>query len=125
MEKKEDPLEYQTCGTKEEQEDEEEIICEPKVEEDEREEEGHEDDKIYEPEVDQDDLKIAAMEEKYSVLVVDQASEAVTCIVDDMKEATEDEHVKEVNSYKSWDVVFEMNLKDIDDGLHEDLVSNV
>ena len=42
-EKKEDPVEYQTCGTKEEQEDEEEIICEPKVEEDEREEEEHED----------------------------------------------------------------------------------
>ena len=37
--KKEDPVDYQTCGTKEEQEDEEEIICEPKVEECEREEE--------------------------------------------------------------------------------------
>ena len=41
-----------------------------------------------------------------------------------MKEASEDEYVKEVNSYELWDVVFEMNLKD-DDGLHEDLVSDV
>ena len=65
------------------------------------------------------------MEEQYSALVADQASENVTCIVDNMKEASEDEHVKEVNSYESWDVVFEMSLKDIDDGLHEDLVSDV
>ena len=69
-------------------------------------------------------MKIAAMEEKYSVLVGDQASEVVTCIVDDMKEASEDEDVKEVNFYELWDVEFEMNLKD-DDRLHEDLVSDV
>ena len=42
-----------------------------------------------------------------------------------MKEASEDEDVKQVNSYESWDVVFDMSLKDIDDGLHEDLVSDV
>ena len=42
-----------------------------------------------------------------------------------MKEVSEDEYVKEVNSYKSWDVIFEMSLKSIDDGLHEDLVSDV
>ena len=40
-EKKEDPVEYQTWGTKVEQEDEEEFIFEPEVEEDEREEEEH------------------------------------------------------------------------------------
>ncbi|MDF3681034.1 hypothetical protein P3S38_29095, partial [Enterobacter hormaechei] len=106
---KDDPME--------EQADEEEIICEPKVE---REEEEHEDGKIYEPEIDQDDLKIAAMEEKYSAFVGDQASGVVTCIVDDIKEASEDEDVNEVNSYESWDVVFDMSLKDLDDGLHED-----
>ena len=69
-------------------------------------------------------MKIVATEEKYSALVGDQASEVVTCIVDDRKEASNDEYVKEVNSYKSWDVVFEMNLTD-DNGLHENLVSNV
>ena len=92
--KKEDPVEYQTCGTREEQEDEEEFICEPEVEEDEREEEEHEDNQICASEVGEDDLKIAAMEEKYSVLVGDQASEVVTCIINDMKEASEDEYAK-------------------------------
>ena len=123
-EKKEDSVEYQTCGTKEEQEDEDTYICEPKVDKDEREEE-HDDDKIFEPEVDQDDLKIAAMEDKCSALVGDQASEAVTCLVEDMGEESKDEYVKEVNSYESWDAIFEMSLKDIHDGLHGDLVSDM
>lgn len=99
-ENKEDPVDYQACDTKEEQEDEEENICEPKVEEDEREDEDHQDDKICEPEVDQDDLKTTTMEEEYNDLVGDQISEAVTCLVEDMEETSEDEYVKEVNSYK-------------------------
>ena len=57
VEKKQDPVEYQTCGTKEEQEDEEEIICEPKFEEDETEEEEHEDNQVCAPEAGEDDLK--------------------------------------------------------------------
>ena len=65
------------------------------------------------------------MEEKYSALVGDQASGVITCIVDDMKEASKYEDVKQVNSYESWDVVFEVSLKDIDNGLYEDLVSHV
>lgn len=116
-------MEYETCGTKEEQEDVEDIICEPKVEEDEREEEEHKDDKIYEPKI--NNLKIAAMEEEYSAFIRDQASGAITCIVDDMKEASKDDYVNEVNSYESWDVVSDMSLKDIDNGLHEDLVRDV
>ena len=94
MEKKQDLVEYQTCGTKEEQEDEDTYICELKVEE----EEEHKDNQIYASEVGEDDLKIAAMEDKCSALVRDQASEAITCIVDDMKEESED--VKEVNFYE-------------------------
>ena len=90
--KKEDPVEYQTCGTKEE--DEEENICEPEVEEDERKEEEHQDDTIHEPKVDQDDLKIVEMEEKCSALVESQTSEAVTCLVEDMEEEIKDEDVK-------------------------------
>ena len=57
VEKKEDLVEYYTCDTKEEQEDEEENICEPEVEEDEREEEDNQDDKMCDLEVDQDDWK--------------------------------------------------------------------
>ena len=33
--------------------------------------------------------------------------------------------MKEVNFYESWDVGYEMSLKYIGDGLHEDLVSDV
>ena len=55
-------------------------------------------------------------------MVESQKSEAITCLV--IKEEIKYEDVEEVNSYKSWDVFFEMNLKD-DDGLHEDLVSDV
>ena len=42
-----------------------------------------------------------------------------------MEEEIKDENVKQVNFYELWDVEFGMSLKDIDDGLHEDLVSNV
>ena len=41
-----------------------------------------------------------------------------------MKEEREDEYVKEVNSYESWDIIFKMHLKD-DDGLHKDLITDV
>ena len=40
-----------------------------------------------------------------------------------MEEEIKDEDLKEVNFYEIWDAKFEMNLKD--DGLHEDLVSDV
>ena len=48
-------MEYHTCGTKEKKE---EVICEPKVKEDERKEEEH-----------QDDLKIAAIQDAYNSLL--------------------------------------------------------
>jgi len=123
--KKEDLVEYQTCGRKEEKDNEEEFICEPEVEEDEREEEDHEDNQICASEVGEDDLKIATMEDKCSALVGDQASEAVTGLVEDMEDEIKDEDVKEVNFYELQDVEFEMSLKDIVDGLHEDPVSDI
>ena len=61
----------------------------------------------------------------HSSLVGSQTSEAVTCLVQDMEEEIKDEDVKEVNFYELWDVEFQMSLKDIDDGFHEDLVSDV
>ena len=83
--KKEDHVEYQTCGTKEEKEDEEEFICELEVEEDEIEEEEHEDNQICESEVGEDDLKTTIVEDAYNSLVGSQKSEAVTCLIEDME----------------------------------------
>ena len=59
-----------------------------------------EDDKIFEPKLVQDDLKILTIEGEYNTLVGDQESEAITWIIDDMKEESEDEYVKEVNIYE-------------------------
>ena len=70
-------------------------------------------------------MKIAAIEEKYSALVGDQVSEAVIGLVEDMENEIKDEDVKEVNLYELWDAEFEMSLRNTDDSLHEDLVSDV
>ena len=64
------------------------------------------------------------MEDKCSALVGDHASEVVTCLVEDMGEESEDEYVKEVNFYGLWDAEFDISLKDIDDDLYEDIVSD-
>lgn len=66
VEKKEDGVECHTCGTKEEKDHEDEKICEPEVEEDEKEEEDHEDDNIFEPKVDDNDFltKTTTIEEE-------------------------------------------------------------
>ena len=65
------------------------------------------------------------MDEGYNVLVSGQTSEAIICLVEDVKVVHKDEYVKEVNFYDLWDAKFEMNLMDGNDGLHEDLTSDV
>ena len=117
-------MEFHACGTKEEHEGRYEEIHEPKIEEDEKEDKEHEDKKISEPEED-DDLKTIIVDEGYNVLVRGQTSAAVTCLVEDVKVVHKVEYVKEVNFYDLWDVEFEMNLMDDNDGLHEDLISDV
>ena len=76
-------------------------------------------------EADEGDLKTFIVEDAYNSLVGSQTSEGVTWLVEDMEEEIKDEDVKEVNFYELWDVEFEKSLKDIDDGLCEDLVSDV
>ena len=64
-------------------------------------------------------MKTIAMEKDYDALIKDQISEIVTYLVEHVKV------VEEVNLYDSWDAKFEMNFMDNNDGLHEDLVSDV